>query len=234
MKINKCKIDGCDNEVLARSLCGKHYREYRKINNPKKCKVENCNNSVLAKELCAKHYKQFTETGKILKRTKFDMNNIKISDDIAYIDIYNINREVSCRAIIDSSDIDKIKNIKWRKLNDGNIYNSSKAISLSKAVLGKPKLEKGYVIVHKDGDLLNYRKENLVITKTNRRNNKFSNNTSGRKGVYKLNVKGVFTGKYLVYITVNKKTKYLGKRDNFEDAVKLREDAEKELGWLET
>lgn len=51
------------------------------------------------------------------------------------------------------------------------------------------------------------------------------NNTSGRKGVYFEKR----TGKWMAYITVNKKMIYLGRYDNKEDAIKAREEKEREL-----
>lgn len=228
--MKRCKRNDCDDSVLARGLCRKHYMEERMNNNPIKCKEENCNDFVKAKGLCGRHYNQQYKNGCILK-TRWDDNNITIEDNIAYMDVYNRKGEIIKKAILDPEDIPKVKNIRWKYNDKGNLYNSKKAITLGEVILEKCK--KGYIIAHKNNDLLDYRKENLIITKSNRRNNTFSHNTSGRKGVYVLNENGKFTGYFLAYITFNKKTKYLGKRKNFNEAVKLREDAEKELGWIE-
>lgn len=231
--MKSCIIDNCNNEVFAKRLCRKHYMEQRRKDNPLECTVVNCNKPVKAKGLCGRHYKQYSEQGRIVM-TRQDNNNITIDNengDIAYIDIYNPKGEVIKKAIIDTEDIEKIKNIKWKSSGYGNLYNAKQSITLCELLLGK--CEKGYIVAHKNNDLLDCRKSNLVITKTNRRNNRFKHNTSGRKGVYKLNRNGKFTGDYLVYITVNQKSKYLGKRSDFDEAVKLREQAEKEFGWLD-
>ena len=59
--------------------------------------------------------------------------------------------------------------------------------------------------------------QNMIASKT------YSNNTSGRKGVYWDKSRN----KWFVTITANKKTYNVGRFDNFEDAVKAREETEK-------
>ena len=59
--------------------------------------------------------------------------------------------------------------------------------------------------------------QNITASKT------YSNNTSGRKGVHWDKNKN----KWHVSITYNKKTHFIGRYTNFEDAVKAREEAEK-------
>lgn len=61
--------------------------------------------------------------------------------------------------------------------------------------------------------------QNITYSKT------YSNNTSGRKGVYYDKSRN----KWMACITFNKKTTYLGRFDTFDDAVKARENAEREL-----
>ncbi|NFH01587.1 hypothetical protein FC831_15190 [Clostridium botulinum] len=231
--MKQCKIEGCNNKILAKGLCSKHYATDRRKNNKDKCKVDNCCNSVVSRGLCSRHYTQFIKHGHILQRTRFDKNNITIDKDdsnIAYIDIYDKKGEVICKATIDSEDIDKVKDIKWKVLH-GYIDSTTSSFTLGECILGKQ--EKGYKIIHRDGNNLNYRKDNLIVEKPNRRGNKFKHNTSGRKGVYKIVRKGEFTGYYMSSITYNKKTMYLGIEKDFDKAVKLREDKEKKLGWLE-
>lgn len=59
--------------------------------------------------------------------------------------------------------------------------------------------------------------ENIVACKT------YSNNTSGRKGVCWDKTRK----KWTVSITINKKTHHIGRFDDFDEAVRAREDAEK-------
>ena len=71
------------------------------------------------------------------------------------------------------------------------------------------------------------RKSNLRIATSsqNSMNRKLqSNNSSGERGVY-LNKN---TNKWYVQITLNNKTINLGSYENFNDAVKIRQEAEKE------
>lgn len=82
------------------------------------------------------------------------------------------------------------------------------------------------VVDHIDGDRLNNCRSNLrSATRSenamNRRKQK--NNTSGRVGVYQLP-----NGKWNPQIKVNGKTKSLGRYDEFEEACRVREMAEKE------
>lgn len=83
-------------------------------------------------------------------------------------------------------------------------------------------------IDHIDGNGLNNKIENLRIATSleNSRNKKtFSTNTSGRKGIsYDKQA-----NKWRAYIGISGKVKVLGFSKNFEEAVKLRENAEKEI-----
>lgn len=78
---------------------------------------------------------------------------------------------------------------------------------------------------HKNHITYDNRKENLRIIehyKNITHSKEYSNNTSGRKGVYFDKTRN----KWMANITFNKKTTYLGRFDTFEDAVKAREQAE--------
>lgn len=57
------------------------------------CSVDGCANKHYGKGLCRKHYYQVKIYGKVLKRTKFDKNEIRVSGNIAEIDLYNANHE---------------------------------------------------------------------------------------------------------------------------------------------
>jgi hypothetical protein len=49
----------------------------------------------------------------------------------------------------------------------------------------------------------------------------------------KVSAKGLCQKHYMASITYNKKTEYLGVTKDFDEAVRWREEKEKELGWLE-
>lgn len=71
-----CKIDGCDNKILAKELCSPHYQKAWKYGDPtivkqiqirdgRICEVEGCNNKHLAHGLCSTHYTRFRRTGSV-------------------------------------------------------------------------------------------------------------------------------------------------------------------------
>lgn len=62
-----CSVEGCDNEHLARGLCGKHYQRLSvkgSIADPtprgrSSCSVEGCDKFCVGRGYCAKHYRRF-------------------------------------------------------------------------------------------------------------------------------------------------------------------------------
>lgn len=126
----------------------------------------------------------------------------------------------------DKDDYDKIKNYLWYLKEDGYLIcqQSGKTIRMNRLVMDCEDPNKD--VHHKNHKVYDNRKcnleicehyQNMIASKT------YSNNTSGRKGVYWDKNRN----KWLVTITVNKKTHHIGRYDNFDDAVKAREDAEK-------
>ena len=138
----------------------------------------------------------------------------------------------------DKADYNLIKDRTWFEkvshgIKTGYIYthiwnqNKSHSVFLHRFVLE----QNGINIDGKDVDHINHKTydntkdnlrvcehhENIVACKT------YSNNTSGRKGVRW----DKFRNKWHVSITINKKTYYIGRFDDFDKAVRAREDAEK-------
>lgn len=90
-------------------VCGKMWR--------KKLKAD-------GKVVCNKHYKQFKKFGYFKDsspRTQKDRNYIEVVGDIAYIYLYDKRYNVCAKAIIDSEDVEKVRNWKWR-LRNGYCY----------------------------------------------------------------------------------------------------------------
>ena len=84
------------------------------------------------------------------------------------------------------------------------------------------------IIDHINGDSMDNRKENLRICtiRDNSKNNKMhKHNKSGHKGVFWYYYNNV--NKWKVYICVNNERMNLGYYDTYEEACKVREDAEK-------
>jgi hypothetical protein len=161
---------------------------------------------------------------RIRQRNKYDLSG---SCGIGWT--CNTNREF----YFDFEDYDIIKNYHWNeKTPEGYIVttiwknNKPRQVFMHRLIMQKH----GYDISDNDIDHRSHKTydnqksnlrvchhyQNIIATKT------YSNNTSGRKGVYWDKEKN----KWAVYITTNKKTKFIGRYENFEDAVKAREEAE--------
>ena len=138
----------------------------------------------------------------------------------------------------DKEDYDFIKNYNWmEKMDHGQrtgyikmtVWDNNKPhiVYLHRFVLEKSgKNIEGKTVDHinhkpydntKDNLRICEHFENIVACKT------YSNNTSGRKGVYWDKQRN----KWYVTITINKRTHHIGRFDDFDDAVRAREDAEK-------
>lgn len=186
----------------------------------KKCKIEGCENKIKSDDLCCKHYQQIQKFGKI-KRTKFDPNEIILYEDFAELILYDEDGNEKARALIDSEDVEKIKQYKWCYSN-GYVGCHKLKDRLHRFIL---ELKDDEVVDHINGNKLDNRKCNLRIC--SQQQNTFntcinSNNTSGYKGV----TWDKKRNKWIAQIMVNYKHIYLGRYENIEDAIKSRKDAE--------
>ena len=190
------------------------------------CTVEGCNNPHHANGLCVKHYTQVDRYGSIQERTSHTANEIIIHKDYAEIVLYNIDNQESARTKIDVEDIPKVKDIKWYfyQTKRGNCVKSNlPKVRLHNFLLGHGDSSK--VVMHKNGDNLDNRKQNLVIVsqKQKQQNLKIpSNNKSGYKDVWFCKERN----KWQAQITINSKTKSLGRFQTFEEAIAARKEAE--------
>lgn len=185
----------------------------------KQCIVNDCFNKHYCKGYCKKHYYQYRKYGYILERTKTDPNEIIEYDNYAEIILYDNKSKEIARTIIDTDDIEKCKKIKWSLDNKGYVINSKNRIKLHRLIMDCPD---NLVVDHINHNTLDNRKNNLRIC-TNQENvwnsNKYSNNKSGHKGIFKQNDK---------YIA-NYARIYLGTFDNFEEAKNAYEKKAKEI-----
>ena len=190
------------------------------------CTVEGCNNPHHANGLCVKHYTQVDRHGSVQERTSRTANEIIVHNDYAEIVLYNANNQESARTKIDIEDISKVKDIKW-------YFYQTKRGSCAKSNLPKVRLhnflldhsDASKVIMHKNGDNLDNRRQNLVIVsqKQKQQNLKIpKNNTSGYKGVWFCKDRN----KWQAQITINSKIKSLGRFETLEGAVAARKEAE--------
>ena len=152
--------------------------------------------------LCNKHYKQFKKYGRFLDnnpRTIYDPNEYHIYGDITYIDLYDKNCEKVAQVIIDTEDLSKVKNIKWKLSASGYAMNTPKFkgsnIHMSRVILGTYEF-----VDHINHNTLDNRKSNLrVVTKSQNQMN------CDYKGVYLCK-----NGKYIAKIKINQKQIHLG------------------------
>ena len=194
------------------------------------CKVEGCTNKVVAKGLCSKHYNQLRRYGKIFKYTCRDkINHIEILEDHAEIYLIDINNEVCGKALIDLEDVDKVRNIKCHRSDlQRNTYycmsNNKTWRRLHRLIMNVT--DPNIFVDHINHNELDNRKSNLRIC-TNQENIRNcitpKNNKSGYKGIYWAKDKN----KWTVQITLNNKTKYIGRYEKLEDAIAARKEATK-------
>lgn len=150
IKEQKCNICGCTSRKKYFSL---------KINGEKYT-------------LCSKHYNQYKKYNKFLDNnpyTRFDLNKINIIDNnYAEIEIrdWKNNEELKEIVIIDTEDVDKIKNIRWYTTNQHYVYGrkNGEIILLHRYLLNLGKYNKktkDNMVDHIDGNPLNNSKSNL-------------------------------------------------------------------------
>ena len=159
------------------------------------CLVEGCNKKHHGNGYCVKHYKQIRDHGKILERTKYDLNEIIIEDQICRMKLYNIKNEEVAETIFDLKYKIEIEKYKWHLHKNGYVetiwYDENSEqhnISLHQAIIrmSGQEVSDGYEIDHKDNNPLNNLESNLRICShsENGKNQKIStNNTSGYKSV---------------------------------------------------
>lgn len=195
------------------------------------CDIEGCDKEVFAKGLCSKHYSQIRRHGKILEQTSRSSNKIVVHEDFVEIYLNDIHSNIIGAAIIDLEDLQYIEGYKWhaKEERNGFIYARNNQVGpLHRYILSKySQLEEGRVVDHIDHNTLNNRKSNLRIC-TNQQNVTNSrvpkNNKSGYKGVYWCSSRQ----KWQAQVTINNKTKYIGRYNNLEDAIEARKKAEDE------
>ncbi|MFP4698669.1 MAG: HNH endonuclease [Eubacteriales bacterium] len=176
------------------------------------------------KTLCSRHYTQLDRHGKILERTRFDSNKIKLYDNFAKIELYNKNNEVVNYFLIDKEDVEKIKKYKWylRSNNYVGTGGDNETIYLHRYIVDCPD---DLFVDHSNHNKLDNRKDNLRICSwsQNNINRKMqSNNISGYTGVWFDNEKE----QWVAAITFDYNRIHIGYFKNKEDAIKARKEAE--------
>lgn len=147
------------------------------------------------------------------------------------VECINPNTNLECRFLIDLEDLPKIKGRFWCNDKDGYII-SSNGTKLHRYLMNVPK---GFESDHIFGNKCDNRKAHLRIctrSDNNRNQSLRKDNTSGYKGI----IWDKKRNKWLAWIQINKKRKYLGYFTNKHEAAKIyNESALKyfgEFAWL--
>lgn len=159
-------------------------------------------------------------------RTKFDKNEIVIEENLSYIILYNNANQEKARTIIDSKNINKIRDYKWYLRPDGYVATNNydgKYAYLHNIVIGENILYSDHI----DRDRLNNTEGNLRYAD--------GSENGANKGIRKNNISGKVgvhwskqNNKWCAMIGYNHKHINIGYFDYFEDAVNARIEAEKE------
>lgn len=131
--------------------------------------------------------------------------------------------------IIDNEDYELVKNYSWRLSSRGYAERGVRRSGVYKKIFMHRVIAKTPAELftdHINEDKLDNRKSNLRwATKSINGNNRTQkNNKSGYRGVW-FNKK---RGEYVAFICVNKQRKHLGRFNNYDDAVRVRRQAEQE------
>lgn len=168
---------------------------------------------------CNKHYLKMYKYG-TLEPVRKKTNRYEISGDI--VTFFTTKGEPF---IVDKEDFDKVYGSTWCFNRSGRYLVArinKKVIRLHRYILDVT--DSNLVVDHINGSTSDNRRSNLRITTqiNNARNNRISkNNSSGYHGVDKRP-----SGKYRARITVNRKEILLGTFTTYEEAVRVRKEAE--------
>ena len=146
-------------------------------------------------------------------------NTYEIHDD--YVLMYTTKGEPF---YIDLEDFDKVKDICWYVNTQGYIaglYNN-KIVLIHRFILNAPD---DLLVDHRNHDTTNNRRYNLRIATRTQNNTNVKLRTDNSSGVAGVNWNKE-SNQWVVRISVNKKRIYLGRYNSFEDAVKVRKQAE--------
>lgn len=229
-----CAVEGCDEKVFCKGLCCRHYQQIKihgritSVNRIRKkfdysnslknedgkyvCSVPGCNKQVSSGGMCSKHLTQVARHGGVVSRTRRDKNQIFELADCAEIVMYDKMGMETARAIIDTCDINKVSEYKWRLGSEG--YPTTgigrKTIRLHTVIMD------GMLHVdHIDRNKLNNVRSNL--RKSNKKLNAANvgitkRNTTGFKGVIKRGKR------FSAQISTNGVLRWLGVFDSPEEA----------------
>ena len=230
-----------DDEYNGKVLCGKHYAQLRKNGkitdkypashipvSKRVCDICGSNHHVIyhnGSYYCLRHYSQIKNLGGLKDITVFDRNEYYIKDNIGYIILRNSKNENVAEVKVDIEDIDKVIKYKWN-LGTWGYANSNidgKNVMMQRFIMNE--FNTNNIIDHINRNTLDNRKANLrAVNKSINSINAGlrTSNTSGVTGVsWNKNANS-----WRAYINYDGKRIELGYNKNFDDAVRLRLNAE--------
>ena len=213
---------------LYKLFCETHNRKYDPTKENRQCSICGYNKDVrnlFGKLYCKRHYNHIFRFGEPVERTIYTLNDIITEGEISKIIMRDKYQNVIAESIIDTEDINKVKDYKW--------YLGTGGYCVTKGVDPETGVDISNVIFndyenrydHISHDRLDNRKSNLrpVTQQQNAMNMGMKNtNTSGVIGVGKAKSGKIWKGRWFAVIVYNYKNKWLGSYATFDEAVHAR------------
>jgi len=213
---------------LYKLYCETHNIEYDPSKENRKCSICGYDKDVrylYGQLYCKRHYNQIFRYGEPVERTIYTSNDIITEGETSKIIMRDKYQNVIGESLIDTEDIEKIKDYKW--------YLGTGGYCITKSINPETGIDMANVIFdnfkesydHISHDRLDNRKVNLrpVTQHQNAMNmGKKNTNTSGVTGVSKLKSNGTWKGKWQATLTYNYQPIWLGGYWSFDEAVHAR------------
>lgn len=226
-----------DGQYKNKIFCSRHYIQLLKhgefledIEKKTECQICGSKHKLIQSRkfhgtFCQRHFTQLYNLGEIKTETIFDRNQYIIKGEAVEIILKNGDFEEVGRTLIDTEDLDRVKNYKWRLNTWGYAETGHKqSVLLQRLILNT--YDKNLIVDHINRNRLDNRKENLrIVNKSENAVNADlrTNNSSGVTGVsWNKNL-----GLWRAYINYNSKRYELGYSKDYEEAIKKRLLAEK-------
>jgi len=123
-----------------------------------------CGEAYYSTGFCRRHYIQVKRYGRVLKRTRYDPNEIKTKAGVARVFLYDRNGNKKAEALVDANDVSKISKYKWSQASAGYAIcwpdgSKGELLYMHHLILGHPPT--GKMTDHKNQNRLDNRKSNL-------------------------------------------------------------------------
>jgi hypothetical protein len=225
MKRPPCTVEGCERAQYAGGICQHHYYERQE----KKCSI--CDAPLYARGYCISHWRQLKKHGHTYKH-RLELNDYEFDGDVCRIALTDQYGELKGYALIDSSDYDKCKDIRWNfAIYDGTpyiqAYIENTTVKLHQHIMNTKGT--GQMVDHINRNPLDNRKENLrFCTRGQNLCNSIGhlNRASKYKGV---TPRGDGSNKWRAYIAYNGKRINIGSFQSEANAAYFYNEAARKL-----